>query len=87
MSRPVTRSGGQGAAANVELPKIAAQGGHTGPLVVPPQRSKQSSSNSAISVNKYLQVVTSQNLPEENEDSEEKREEEEATASFSSGRF
>ena len=84
MSRPATRSGGQGAAANVELPKIAAQSGHTGPLIVPPQRNKQSSSNSVISVNKYLQVVTSQqqqNLPEENEDSEEKREEEEATAS------
>ena len=75
MSRPATRSAGQGAA-NVELPKIA-QGGHSGPVIVPPQRSKQSS-NSVISVNKYLQVVTSQqqqSLPEGNEDSEEKREE------------
>ncbi len=63
----------------MELPKINAQSGHTGPLRVPPQRSKQSS-NSVISVNKYLQVVTSQqqqNLPEENEDSEEKRDMEE----------
>ena len=82
MSRPATRSAGQGAAANVELPKIA-EGGHTGPVIMPPQRSKQSS-NSVISVNKYLQVVTSQqqqSLPEGNEDSEEKRGEGEATSS------
>ena len=80
MSRPATRSAGQGA--NLELPKIE-QGGHTDPVIVPPQRSKQSS-NSVISVNKYLQVVTSQqqqSLPEGNEDSEEKREEGDATSS------
>ena len=85
MSRPATRSAGQGAA-NVELPKISGQGGHTtGPVVVPPQRTKPQSSNSVISVNKYLQVVTSQkqqSLPEGDENNhDEKRAEEEAAAS------
>ena len=76
MSRPATGSVGQSAA--LELPKIA-QSGHI-PVVIPPhaQRNKQQNSNSVISVNKYLQVVTSQqqqNLQEGHEDSEEKRDE------------